>query len=407
MASNSRRRRHSATEPDENLKQMEFEPLDDVKIVSSFEEMGLKKDLLRGIYSYGFDKPSEIQQCAISLIMNERALVAQSQPGAGKTATFIIGALQRLDTKTRETQVLILAPTCELAIQIKEVILKIGDYMNVQCHACIGGTNIGEDIKKLDYGQHIVIGTVGRVFDMIRRGNLRTKYLKMVGFDEADELLSKGSKETIYDIYRYLPPGIQVVLLSTTLPDEVLKFTSKLMTNPVRVLVKHDELTLGGIKQFFIAVDCEEWKFDTLVDLYNTMTIAKAVVFCNTRRKIEWLAEKLREANFTVAIMHGEMEQAKRDYVMKNFSAGESRILITSDFLARGLNVPEVSLVVNYDLPDNREIYIHRIGFAGSYDRKGVAINFVKKEEIQFLRDIEQYHNTQINEMPINVSDLI
>jgi len=407
MASNSRRRRHSATEPDENLKYVEFETSEDVKTVSSFDDMGFKKDLLRGIYSYGFEKPSAIQQRAISLIMNERDLIAQSQSGTGKTATFSIGALQCLDTKTRETQVLVLAPTRELAVQIQKVILAIGSYMNVQCYACIGGTNLGEDIKKLDYGQHVVAGTPGRVFDMIRRGNLRTKDLKMLILDEADEMLSKGFKEQIYDIYRYLPPGVQVVLLSATLPHEVLEITAKFMTNPVRVLVKRDELTLDGIKQFFVAVDREEWKFDTLTDLYDTLTITQAVVFCNTRRKVEWLAEKLREANFTVAIMHGEMEQSKRDEVMKNFRAGESRVLITTDVWARGLDVPQVSLVVNYDLPGTRELYIHRIGRSGRYGRKGVAINFVKKEDVRILRDIEQYYSTQIDEMPMHISDLI
>lgn len=195
--------------------------------------------------------------------------------------------------------------------------------MNVQCHACIGGTNVGEDMKKLDYGQHIVTGTPGRVFDMIRRRNLRTRGIKMLVLDEADEMLSKGFKEQLYDIYRYLPPGVQVVLLSATLPHDVLEMTSKFMTDPVRVLVKRDELTLDGIKQFFVAVDREEWKFDTLSDLYDTLTITQSVVFCNTRRKVDWLAEKMREANFTVSAMHAEMEQKERDEIMKQFRAGE------------------------------------------------------------------------------------
>jgi len=225
--------------------------------------------------------------------------------------------------------------------------------------------------------------------------------------DEADEMLSKGFKEQIYDIYRYLPEDTQVVLVSATLPQSVLEMTSKFMTDPVRVLVKRDELTLEGIKQFFIAVDKEEWKFDTLCDLYDTLTITQAVIFCNTRKKVEWLSEKMRENNFTVSSMHGEMPQRERDSIMSEFRSGTTRVLITTDVWARGIDVRQVSLVINYDLPFSRENYIHRIGRSGRYGRKGAAINFVKGDEVQVLRDIEQYYSTQVDEMPMNVADLI
>uniref|UniRef100_A0A914H4C4 RNA helicase n=1 Tax=Globodera rostochiensis TaxID=31243 RepID=A0A914H4C4_GLORO len=391
----------------EDLSNVEFETSEDIEVIQSFDRMGLNSDLLRGIYSYGFEKPSAIQQRAIKQVVKGRDIIAQAQSGTGKTATFSIGVLQSIDVQTRETQALILGPTRELAVQIQKVILALGDYMNVQCHACIGGTNVGEDIRKLDYGQHIVAGTPGRVFDMIRRRNLRTRSIRMLVLDEADEMLTKGFKEQIYDIYRYLPPNAQVVLLSATLPHDVLEMTSKFMTDPARVLVKRDELTLEGIKQFFVAVEREEWKFDTLCDLYDTLTITQAVIFCNTRRKVDWLADKMREANFTVSSMHSDMEQKDRDTIMKSFRSGESRVLISTDVWARGLDVPQVSLVINYDLPNNRELYIHRIGRSGRYGRKGVAINFVKNDDIRILRDIEQYYSTQIDEMPMNVSELI
>lgn len=232
--------------------------------------------------------------------------------------------------------------------------------MNVQCHACIGGTSVGEDIRKLEHGQHVISGTPGRVFDMIKRKSLRTKNIKMLVLDEADELLNMGFKEQIYDVYRYLPPSTQVVVLSATLPHDVLKLTSKFMTDPIRILVKRDELTLEGIKQFFIGVEKEEWKFDTLTDLYDTLTITQAVIFCNTRRKVDWLAEKMTEANFTVCSMHGDMPQKERDFIMFQFRQGKSRVLITTDVWARGIDVQQVSLVINYDLPANRENYIHR-----------------------------------------------
>jgi len=298
-------------------------------------------------------------------------------------------------------------PTRELATQTQKVLLAIGDYMQIQAHACIGGKSIGDDIRKLDYGVHIVSGTPGRVFDMIRRRNLRTRNIKTLILDEADEMLNQGFKEQIYDVYRYLPPQIQVLLISATLPREVLEMTTKFMTEPVRVLVKRDELTLEGIKQFFVAVEREEWKFDTLCDLYDTLTITQAVIFCNTKRKVDWLTDKMREANFTVSSMHGDMPQNEREAIMQEFRSGSSRVLITTDVWARGLDVSQVSLVINYDLPNNRELYIHRIGRSGRYGRKGVAINFVKSDDIRILRDIEQYYSTQIDEMPMNLADLV
>ncbi|KAH9939986.1 P-loop containing nucleoside triphosphate hydrolase protein [Amylocystis lapponica] len=403
-----------------------FESSEAVSVVSTFDDLGLKEDLLRGIYAYNFEKPSAIQQRAILPIIQGRDVIAQAQSGTGKTATFSISILQSIDVTVRETQALVLSPTRELATQIQSVVLALGDYMNVQCHACIGGTSIGEDIRKLEYGQHVVSGTPGRVFDMIRRRSLRTRNIKMLVLDEADELLNKGFKDQIYDVYRYLPPATQVVLLSATLPYDVLEMTTKFMTDPIRILVKRDELTLEGIKQFFVAVEKEDWKFDTLCDLYDTLTITQAVIFCNTRRKVDWLTEKMRAANFTVSSMHGEMVQKERDAIMAEFRSGTSyvlphwdvrcfdltslqyrRVLITTDVWARGIDVQQVSLVINYDLPANRENYIHRIGRSGRFGRKGVAINFVTVDDVRILRDIEQFYSTQIDEMPVNAAELI
>uniref|UniRef100_A0A7S4IK99 RNA helicase n=1 Tax=Vannella robusta TaxID=1487602 RepID=A0A7S4IK99_9EUKA len=386
---------------------LSFETSEDVTVVETFEKMGLKEDLLRGIFSYGFEKPSAIQKRAIKPIITGRDTICQAQSGTGKTATLAMGALQNINPSVREVQALVLSPTRELAVQIQRVILALGDFMSVQVHSCIGGTSVAEDINKLESGVHIVSGTPGRVFDMIRRRNLRTKDIKMLVLDEADEMLSQGFKDQIYDIYRYLPPEIQVVVISATLPHEVLEITTKFMTTPVRILVKRDELTLEGIRQFFVAVEQEDWKFETLCDLYDTMTITQAVIFCNTRKKVDWLASKMIEANFTVASMHGEMNQSERDAIMQTVRAGDKRVLITTDIWARGIDVQQVSLVINYDLPTNREVYIHRIGRSGRFGRKGVAINFVKEEEIRSLRDIEQFYSTQIDEMPMNVSELI
>ncbi|KAI8142793.1 ATP-dependent RNA helicase eIF4A [Fennellomyces sp. T-0311] len=378
------------------------------EVVDNFDNMNLKTELLRGVYAYGFERPSAIQQRAIMPVIKGHDVIAQAQSGTGKTATFSISILQSIDTSIKEAQALILAPTRELALQIQKVVLALGDFMGIECHACIGGTNVREDIAKLQAGCHVVVGTPGRVLDMIQnRRAFKTDSIKMFVLDEADEMLSRGFKDQIYDVFQLLPGSTQVVLLSATMPSDVLEVTTKFMREPVRILVKRDELTLEGIKQFYIAVDKEEWKLDTLCDLYETVTITQAVIFCNTRRKVDWLTDKLHAREFTVSAMHGDMDQAQRDVIMKEFRSGSSRVLITTDLLARGIDVQQVSLVINYDLPSNRENYIHRIGRGGRFGRKGVAINFVTGEDVRMMRDIEQFYNTQIEEMPMNVADLI
>ncbi|KAB5593957.1 ATP-dependent RNA helicase [Ceratobasidium theobromae] len=377
------------------------------QVVDNFDNMELRPELLRGVYAYGFERPSAIQQRAIVPVIKNHDVIAQAQSGTGKTATFSISILQKLDLSVKGTQALILAPTRELAQQIQKVVVALGDYMNITSMACVGGTNVRDDMRKLDEGSQVVVGTPGRVHDMLNRGALKSGTIKMFCLDEADEMLSRGFTEQIYDIFKFLPNDTQVVLLSATMPADVLKVTEKFMRDPVRILVKRDELTLEGIKQFYIAVEKEEWKLDTLCDLYETVTITQAVIFCNTRRKVDWLTQKLTEREFTVSAMHGDMEQNVREGIMKDFRGGTSRVLITTDLLARGIDVQQVSLVINYDLPANRENYIHRIGRGGRFGRKGVAINFVTTDDVRMLRDIEQFYNTQIDEMPLNVADLI
>ncbi|KAJ8030957.1 Eukaryotic initiation factor 4A-I [Holothuria leucospilota] len=377
------------------------------EVFESFDDMNLTENLLRGIYAYGFEKPSAIQQRAIVPCCKGKDVIAQAQSGTGKTATFSIAVLQQIELSMSDCQALVLAPTRELAQQIQKVMIALGDYMNASCHACIGGTLVREDIKKLSNGQHVVVGTPGRVFDMMTRRALDTSKIKIFVLDEADEMLSRGFKDQIYDVFKNLSSTIQVILLSATMPPDVLEVTKRFMRDPIRILVKKEELTLEGIKQFYIQVEKEEWKLDTLCDLYETLTITQAVIFLNTRRKVDWLNGKMTERDFTVSSMHGDMDQKERDVIMKEFRTGSSRVLITTDLLARGIDVQQVSLVINYDLPTNRENYIHRIGRGGRFGRKGVAINFITDEDVRSLRDIETFYNTQIEEMPMNVADLI
>merc|ERR1712230_280497 len=255
---------------------------------ATFDDMNLKEDLLRGIYAYGFEKPSTIQQRGIVPIVKGFDTIAQAQSGTGKTATFTIGVLERIDLNIKQCQALILAPTRELANQSHKVVCSIGDYLSVVCHACIGGTKVADDIDMLRRGVHIVVGTPGRVFDMIDRRALDARSVKIFVLDEADEMLSRGFTDQIYDVFRKLPENVQVGLFSATMPDEV---------------------TLEGIKQFYVAVEREEWKLDTLCDLYETLTITQAIIYCNARRKVDWLTEQLHSRDFTVSALHGDMDQ--------------------------------------------------------------------------------------------------
>ncbi|KAK5965214.1 Eukaryotic translation initiation factor [Trichostrongylus colubriformis] len=377
------------------------------QVVSSFDEMDLKQMLLRGIYAFGFEKPSAIQQRAIVPCTTGRDVIAQAQSGTGKTATFSISILQRIDENEPSVQALVMAPTRELAQQIQKVMCALGDYMNIKVHACIGGTSIRDDQRKLESGVHVVVGTPGRVNDMINRSVLQTSRIKMFVLDEADEMLSRGFKDQIYEVFKTLPQEVQVVLLSATMPADVLDVTNRFMRNPIRILVKKEELTLEGIRQFYINVQKDEYKFETLCDLYDAVNVTQAVIFCNTRRKVEQLTEQMTKKQFTVSSLHGDMEQQDRDVIMREFRSGSSRVLITTDLLARGIDVQQVSLVINYDLPSNRENYIHRIGRSGRFGRKGVAINFITDNDARQIKDIESFYNTVIEEMPAAITDLL
>ena len=374
-------------------------------VVYKFDDLNLKPNIVRGIFGYGYETPSAIQQRAILPITEGRDVLAQAQSGTGKTATFTISALQRINENEKATQALILAPTRELALQIKNVIIAIGLYLKVTVHASIGGTSMSDDIEAFRSGVQIVVGTPGRVLDMIERRYFKTDKVKMFILDEADEMLSSGFKEQIYNIFRLLPETTQIVLLSATMPQDVLEVTTKFMNNPVRILVKKDELTLEGIKQFYINVELEDYKFDCLCDLYDSISVTQAVIFCNTRSKVEFLTNKLREQHFTVSAIHADLPQAERDTI-KEFRSGSSRILISTDLLARGIDVQQVSLVINYDLPANKENYIHRIGRGGRFGRKGVAINFVTDRDVGMMREIEKFYSTQIEEMPADIGAL-
>jgi translation initiation factor 4A len=395
----------STTQPkNDNLPQPKYD---------SFEKMSLKDNILRGIFAYGFEKPSEIQAKAITRLKSGKDIIAQSQSGTGKTGAFVIGALERIDEKKQGCQVIILSPTRELAEQIKDVSKAIGNYTSIKVVLCVGESDIHEARKNLEKGSCMVVGTPGRIIDMIKKRYIYAEDVKLLIMDEADEMLGSTKQrhnsfmEQVKRIVASIPQNAQICLFSATITDEMSEVTKNFMNNPEQILIKKEELTLDGIKQFYINVDQERWKYDTLCDLYDIMSINQSIVYVNTRQRADWLKEQLEKKNFPVSVIHSSMPQSQRTIVMKEFRNAQSRILISTDLLARGIDIQQISIVINYDLPHDRESYIHRIGRSGRFGRKGVAINFVIKKDFWKIRELEKTYTTQITEMPQNIQEYI
>uniref|UniRef100_A0A5K3FYE0 RNA helicase n=1 Tax=Mesocestoides corti TaxID=53468 RepID=A0A5K3FYE0_MESCO len=400
---------------------------EDVQVIPSFKKMHLKAELLRGIYEYGFEKPSLVQQRAIGEIMKGRDVVVQAQSGTGKTATFCIGTLQRMECSRKETQALFIAPTRELASQIHQVTTALADYLSVKCTLCCGGkNNVGEMTKSVERGSQIVVGTPGRLLELVRNGCLKLSFLRVVVVDEADEMLNQGLRDQLEQILRRLPAPssssvvefegdsgnavvkspVQKVVVSATWTSGCRDMLQQFLTEPVCILVPRDELSLSGIAQYYISTGGEEWKFGTLTDIFASTCVAQTVVFVRTRRKVDWLSERLRNDGFAVTAAHGDMDQATRDHVMKQFRAGRSRILVTTDIWARGIDVQTVGLVINYDLPQTAAMYLHRIGRSGRFGRRGLAISFVSDSaDMCHLKNIARIYSISIDPAPANLAE--
>ena len=381
---------------------------ENLEFYNSFEDesLGLKDNILKGIYNYGFEKPSPIQRVAIKPIIDGKDIVIQSHSGTGKTATFIIGLLHRIDENIDNTQCIVISNTRELATQTYKVFINIANFTKITCNLCIGGDMqykySSENIK-----DHVIIGTPGRISDLINKEIIKSEYLNLIIIDEADDILSNSFRKQVKKIFQYLSKDGQVVLISATIPDEMSSlFSTILKPDYQSILVKNDELTLDGIAQYYIDID-ERYKVDALMDLYKHMSIGQAIVYCNKKQKADELKMYLDEQNFAVAVLHGDMMQKEREDIMVEFRMGKTRILITTDILARGIDVQQVSLVINYDMPKYPQTYIHRIGRSGRYGRKGSAINFVVKKERNILNFIRKMFNTEINILPSNVSELL
>ena len=373
--------------------------------VETFDELNLKPDLLRGIYGYGFEKPSIIQQKAILPIIQGNDVIAQAQSGTGKTAAFAIGTLQLVDPEKDEIQCLILSPTRELAHQTSIVYQFLGEYLKVKVSLLIGGTRVGTDIDKLKEGPQVLVGSPGRVLDLIKRKKITLGYLQSFVLDEADEMLSKGFLETMKEIISLIPTTAKILLFSATMPKDIVEMTTKFMKDPAKILVKNEELTLEGIKQYYVYLKKED-KLDVLFQIYRGIEIAQAIIYCNTKKSVENVSSELKKKGHMISSIHGDLKQFERDSVMRDFRSGVTRVLVTTDLLARGIDVYQVSLVINYEMPKEKETYIHRIGRSGRFGRKGNAINFVTPAEKDQLEEIQKYYSTTIELLPSDLSEL-
>jgi translation initiation factor 4A len=387
---------------------IEEEEYDSSFEIQEWDDLELSDDILRGIFAYGYEKPSPIQRRAIKPLIQGNDIIAQAQSGTGKTATFTIGALSNIKLTENKTQVLVLSPTRELTIQTARVFSSIGSVMNgLKVQSLFGGSSVEEGSSFSNKNTpHVICGCPGRVYDMMRRDRIRSKDIKLIILDEADEMLSSGFKEQVYNIFQYLNSNIQVALFSATLPQSIFPIIQKIMRNPVKISVKREMLTLEGIKQFYIAVDDDRQKYVTLKTLFSYLSVSQCIIYCNSVRRVSDLYEAMKEDEFPVCCIHSNMEKAARDAAFNDFRTGNSRVMISSNVTARGIDIQQVSIVINFDLPKCVHTYLHRIGRSGRWGRKGVGINFITRRDVNKMKEIEAHYVCQVDEMPTDMAFL-
>jgi translation initiation factor 4A len=373
----------------------------DTIIIKNWDDLNLKNDLLRGIYSYGFEKPSEIQQLAIYPIVQKKDVIAQAQSGTGKTGTFSISTLQTIDTDINECQAVIIAPTRELVSQISGVVEKLGTFMeNLKVKTLVGGTSVSDDINALKNNTpQVVVGTPGRIFDMIRRRKLVASTVRLFILDEADEMLSYGFQEQIQTIFQYFNENVQTAIFSATMPDEIIDITKKFMNDPVKLTMKAETLSLDGIEQFFVATMNEDDKYNWLNGLFNKMNLTSTIIFVNDIQKVIDLYHRMLQDGFPVCHIHSSLTKEQRTETIDEFKQNKYHIMISSNLTARGIDIQQLNMVINYDIPNDVHTYLHRIGRSGRWGRKGTAINFVCLKDVQRMKRIETHYKINISEL--------
>lgn len=378
-----------------------------IEFPTKFDDMGFKESLLRGIYSYGFEVPSKIQQICVpimNLVQNRQTgkrfdVLAQSNAGTGKTGAFTCGILQIIDETQPHTQSIIVAPTRELTTQIHSVITDLGSYMKIKTALCLGGIPIDDNLRDIK-NAHVIVGTPGRLNDIIQRKAIDMTKIKILVIDEVDELLKKEFINQTRDIIIALPLNTQICVFSATLQEDVVKTTKKFMSNPIRVLIGGEKISLDLIAQYYIDVVQDKYKLDTLDDIYRKLSIGQCIIYVNFKDKAKWLQEEMTDRGHAVESIHADLTPLERTNIMKQFRSGECRVLISTDLLSRGIDVQQVGYVINYDIPYDIDCYLHRIGRSGRYGKKGVAINFMTKRDTSTLKQIMERHKVKIESMP-------
>jgi translation initiation factor 4A len=380
-----------------------------VKEYDTFDSMDLPEDVLRGVYAIGFEKPSPIQRVGIVPIKDGRDIIAQAQSGTGKTGTFVTGSLSRIDPSLKKPQVLCMVHTHELARQIAKVATILGNVMKLNVLCATGGSPVRDDIKALTSGAQFIVGTPGRIYDLMHRDVLLRDELRVLILDEADEMLQEMFyKQVMCILEKGFPVSCRVALFSATMPPEVIEVADKILQDPVRILIASGEnVKLNGINNYFVSLDAPSMKSDCIYDLYKNLNISQAVIFCNTKRAVEQLGADMATHGFPVTCIHGEIEKGERKRKMNDFMCGSTRVMITTDLLARGIDVQQVSLVINYDVPEKKETYIHRSGRSGRFGRKGTTINLIVTGEESMLMEIADFYSISMTPLPSNLSTLL
>lgn len=371
-----------------------------VKQYNNWDDYNLNSHLIKGIYSYGFENPSEIQKIGIAPIIEKKDLIAQAQSGSGKTGTFSIGILQNINTTVETTQTIILSPTRELTNQISNVISKIGQFIpNLKIKTLVGGENIQKDISYLKYKTpHIIIACVGRLYDLFQRGFIKLQDVSTICLDEADEMLKDSFKANIINILDQLNPNVQKILFSATRSSEVNIFINTYLQSPIKIFVDKEKISLECIRQFFIPLNGDHDKYDALKYLFNKMSITQCIIYVNDLNRLTSLYDTMIKDDFPVGCIHSSLERNERETTLSNFRNGKYRVLLSSDLTARGIDVQQVGLVINFDVPKNINTYLHRIGRGGRWGRKGNAINFITPRDLYTMQKIEKFYNVTIHE---------
>lgn len=378
-------------------------------IMNRFEDVGIKESILKGIYQYGWEKPSNIQKQAIPAILTQRDVVMQAQSGQGKTGAFVVSVLQNLDENEPTVQAIILVHVHELAEQIYKVVQSLADKLEVNVIKCVGGTHVKD---RLMYPRRatILVGTPGKMRTVLEKRLIKSQNFALRNFviDECDKMLEENFLDDVHAIFNHIGENTQVILSSATYNDDVMNISSHFMRDPILIIIKEEDLNLEGIQQYYIRLPQESDKYETILDLYNSLVIGQSIIFTSSKKKCDYLEDSFNKDSFAVGSMHGGMETAQREQTMDNFRRGHIRILLSTDLTGRGIDIPGISLVVNYDIPHDAAQYLHRIGRSGRYGKKGNAITLISsKRDEDMLKSIEKEFGIEIKELPMDFANMI